>query len=109
MLLCVGLLVRLAAVPLAVDMLVAIVSTKVPILLGRGVFSFAAPPASASGIWSMLHEARTDLAMLLGCAFLLAVGAGAGALDEVLRRRERAAWRGWRDRVAPPLSEASRQ
>ena len=112
LLLLIGLLVRLAAVPLLVDMLVAIVATKVPILLGHGVLSFAAPSGSASGIWSMLHEARTDLAMLLGCAFLLAVGAGAGALDGMLLRRERAAWSGWggwRERVAPRLSEAGRQ
>jgi uncharacterized membrane protein YphA (DoxX/SURF4 family) len=113
-LLCIGLLVRLAAIPLVIDMLVAIVATKVPILLGRGVFSFAAPHASASGLWSMLHEARTDLAMLLGAIFLLVVGAGAGALDAVLLRRERAVWygtpwRGWRDRMAPRMSEAGRQ
>jgi uncharacterized membrane protein YphA (DoxX/SURF4 family) len=113
-LLCLGLLVRLAAIPLVIDMLVAIVATKVPILLGHGVFSFAAPSGSASGLWSMLHEARTDLAMLLGSVFLLVAGAGAGALDEVLLRRERAGWygapwRGWRDRLAPRLSEAGRQ
>lgn len=110
----IGLLVRLAAIPLLVDMLVAIVATKVPILLGQGFFSFASPSGSASGLWSMLHEARSDLALLLGCAFLLVVGAGAGALDEVLLRRKRAGWygapwRGWRDRMAPGLSEAGRQ
>lgn len=114
LLLCIGLLVRLAAIPLLIDMVVAIVATKLPILLGHAVFSFAAPSGSASGLWSMLHEARTDLAMLLGSAFLLLAGAGAGALDEVLLRRERAAWReapgrGWRDRLAPHLSEAGRQ
>jgi uncharacterized membrane protein YphA (DoxX/SURF4 family) len=113
-LLCIGLLVRLAALPLMIDMLVALVATKVPILLGHGVFSFAAPAGSASGLWSMLHEARTDLAMLLGCAFLFVAGAGAGALDELLLRRERgvwsgASWRGWRERMASPLSEAGRQ
>jgi uncharacterized membrane protein YphA (DoxX/SURF4 family) len=113
-LLLIGLLVRLAAIPLLLDMLVAIVATKLPILLGHGLLSFAAPSGSASGLWSMLHEARTDLAMLLGCAFLLAAGAGAGALDAVLLRRERAGWygapwRGWRERMAPGLSEAGRQ
>jgi putative oxidoreductase len=112
-LLLLGLLVRLAAVPLLIDMLVAIVATKIPILLGQGFLSFAAPSGPA-GLWSMLHEARTDLAMLLGCAFLLVVGAGAGALDGLLLRRERAGWygapwRGWRERMAPGLSEAGRQ
>jgi uncharacterized membrane protein YphA (DoxX/SURF4 family) len=112
-LLCIGLLVRLAAIPLLIDMLVAIVATKLPILLGHGVLSFAAPAGSASGLWVMLHEARTDLAMLLGCTFLLVVGAGAGALDGVLLRREpaswyRVPWRGWRDRMGRSLSEAGR-
>ena len=35
-----GLLTRLAAIPLIIDMLVAIVSTKIPILLGHGFWGF---------------------------------------------------------------------
>jgi len=79
-----GLLTRLAAVPLIVDMLVAIFSTKVPILLGHGYLLFANPSGSKSGLWSMLHEARTDLAMLLGSIFLFLVGAGPWSLDAIL-------------------------
>jgi putative oxidoreductase len=67
-------------------MVVAIASTKVPILLGRGYFLFSSPSASKTGFWSMLHEARTDLSMLLGSSFLLLVGAGA-SLDAFLQRR----------------------
>ena len=63
-----GLLTRLAAIPLIVIMLVAITTTKIPILLN-------------SGIWSMAHEARTDFSMLLGSLFLLCVGAGPSSLD----------------------------
>jgi len=63
-----GLLTRLAAVPLIIDMLVAIATTKIPMLL-------------ANGFWSMAHEARTDYAMLLGLIFLLIVGAGRWSLD----------------------------
>jgi uncharacterized membrane protein YphA (DoxX/SURF4 family) len=81
-----GLLTRLAAAALIVDMLVAIASTKVPILLGHGYWLFAAPSGSKSGLWSMLHEARTDLSMLLGSAFLFVVGAGAWACDARLSR-----------------------
>jgi uncharacterized membrane protein YphA (DoxX/SURF4 family) len=80
-----GLLTRLAAVPLLIDMLVAIASTKIPILLGHGYWLFAA--ASKAGFWTFLHESRTDLAMLLGSAFLLIVGAGPWSLDAALRRR----------------------
>jgi len=76
-----GLATRLAAIPLIVIMLVAIVSTKIPILLGQdfGIFHFA--PSSRTGFWSMLHEARADFDMLLGCIYLLIVGGGAWSLD----------------------------
>ena len=63
-----GLVTRLAAIPLITIMLVAITTTKIPILL-------------KSGFWSMAHEARTDFAMLLGALFLLITGAGAWSLD----------------------------
>lgn len=63
-----GLLVRLAAIPLIIDMLVAISTTKIPILI-------------KSGFWAMAHEARVDYAMLLGSIFLLIVGAGAWSID----------------------------
>ncbi|PYS94229.1 MAG: DoxX family protein [Acidobacteria bacterium] len=64
----IGLLTRLAAIPLIIDMLVAISTTKIPILL-------------KSGFWAMAHEARVDYAMLLGALFLLMVGAGAWSID----------------------------
>jgi len=63
-----GLLTRLAAIPLIIDMVVAIVTTKIPILL-------------KSGFWAMAHEARVDYAMLLGSIFLLVVGAGRLSID----------------------------
>jgi uncharacterized membrane protein YphA (DoxX/SURF4 family) len=66
-----GLLTRLASLPLIIDMLVAIATTKIPIAL-------------KSGLWAMAHEARTDVAMLLGCVFLVLVGAGPVSLDAVL-------------------------
>lgn len=68
-----GLLTRLAAIPLLVVMLVAIGTTKIPML-------------AAKGFWAMAHEARADGSMLLGCLFLLIVGAGPWSLDEVLLR-----------------------
>ena len=82
-----GLATRLAAIPLIVDMIVAILSTKVPILLGHGYLRFAHTFAPKSGFWSMLHETRTDLSMLLGSVFLLLVGAGAWSADAWLVRR----------------------
>lgn len=68
LLLVVGLLTRLAALPLIIDMIMAIATTKIPMLL-------------KSGFWAMAHEARTDWCMLLGCVFLFFVGSGPLSLD----------------------------
>ena len=75
-LLILGLLTRLAAIPLLIDISVAIATTKVPMLLKEG-------------FWKTAHEARVDYAMLLGLAFLLISGAGRWSLDEAWARRKR--------------------
>jgi len=72
-----GLLTRFAAITMIINMLVAMSTTKVPILL-------------KSGFWSMAHEARTDYAMLLGSIFLLVVGAGAWSFDAIIGRKSQA-------------------
>jgi putative oxidoreductase len=68
-----GLLTRLAAVPLLVDIVVAIATTKIPMLW-------------KDGFWKMAHEARTDYSMLLGCAFLTLAGSGRLSVDARLHR-----------------------
>ena len=70
----VGFATRLATIPLIINMGVAIISTKVPILLSKG-------------FWAMAHESRTDWSMLVGSMFLLFVGAGAWSLDARLFNR----------------------
>ena len=84
-----GLLTRVAALPLIATMLVAIVTTKVPILLGETYWGLHLRELSSYGFWSMAHEARTDFSMLLGSIFLVIVGAGPLALDAALQRRRR--------------------
>ena len=69
-----GLLTRLAAVPLIVDMLAAVSTTKIPMLL-------------KSGFWAAAHEARVDFAMLLCLLFLLAAGPGPRSADSRLSSR----------------------
>ena len=69
----IGLFTRLASIPLMIIMLVAIISTKIPILLNEG-------------FWKMAHEARTDWSMLLGSIFLLIVGAGKLSVDYYLSK-----------------------
>jgi len=73
-LLLIGLVTRLATVPLLIDIAVAIYSTK--------IVTFA-----KNGFWGTLHEARTDVSMLLGLVFLFLVGAGAWSLDAWLAER----------------------
>lgn len=85
-----GLLTRVAAVPLLVDMVLALVLTKVPILWGG-----SADKPKLHGFWDMAHEARTDWAMLLGLLFLLAVGPGRWSLDALLVRRLTAPGQQW--------------
>jgi putative oxidoreductase len=67
-LLIIGLLTRLATIPLIIDISVAIITTKIPML-------------STAGFWGMAHEARTDYSMLLGLVFLLLVGGGPFSID----------------------------
>lgn len=71
-----GLLTRLAALPLVIDMVVAILQTKFPYWLEHG-------------FWAAAHESRTDFAMLLGSLFLLAVGPGPISLDAKLIEKGR--------------------
>jgi len=75
-LLLIGFLTRLATVPLIIDILVAIYSTK--------IVAFA-----KFGFWGTLHEARVDVSMLLGLIFLLLVGAGTWSVDERISTRGR--------------------
>jgi putative oxidoreductase len=53
----VGLFTRLAVIPLIIIMIVALISTKLPILLGRDVWIFhLAQDIRRTGFWSMMHE-----------------------------------------------------
>ena len=75
-LLIIGLPTRLAAIVLLIDISVAIISTKIPVLLGYGFWGFSLMKLPRYGFWSMMHEARTDFSMWLGLPFLLIVAAG---------------------------------
>lgn len=83
-----GLLTRLAAIPTLIIMLVAIVTTKIPILLGHGFGPFGVRDVPFYGFLSMAHEMRTDWSMLLGSLFLIVLGGGALSLDSRLFSRQ---------------------
>ncbi len=82
-----GIFTRFAAIPLIITMLVAIISTKIPILLGQDWWIFQLRDLKRYGLWSMLHETRTDWAMLMGALYLLAVGGGKWSLDKWLCKK----------------------
>lgn len=63
-----GLLTRLATIPLIIIMLVALATTKSEVLTNEG-------------FWAMMHGSRTDWAMLLGSLFLLITGGGKWSFD----------------------------
>lgn len=69
----IGFLTRFAVIPLIIIMLVAISTTKATIM-------------ADAGIWKMLHESRTDWAMLLGSIFLLIKGGGKWSFDNKLQQ-----------------------
>jgi uncharacterized membrane protein YphA (DoxX/SURF4 family) len=68
----IGFLTRLSAIPLLIDISVAIATTKIPILMDKG-------------FWAMAHEARTDYAMFMGLLFLLIAGGGDFSVGSVLK------------------------
>ena len=84
LLILVGLFSRLAAIPLIVTMVTAIVTTKIAILLGAEFMGFSLRPLSRYGFWSFSHETRTDWAMLLGAVYILLAGGGRWSLDKIL-------------------------
>ena len=63
-----GFITRLASVPLIIIMITAFITTKIPILLHKGV-------------WPWAHEYRTDFAMTLLLFYLFIYGSGNWSVD----------------------------
>lgn len=70
-LLIVGFLTRLSSIPLTINILVAIISTKIPMFIQKG-------------FWPAVHESRLDFTMLLSLIFLFLVGSGCCSIDAKL-------------------------
>ncbi len=89
-LLLLGLFTRFIAIPFIVEMLVAMLSTKIAMYLG--VSPLPLPPVPPkTGLWAVLHEIRSEYAQLLTVTFLLIVGPGPWSVDALLGRRGRRA------------------
>jgi len=81
-----GLGTRLISVPFVIEMLVAVLSTKISLYLGTS--PLPAPPAPpVMGGWAVLHEIRSEYAQIMTRIYLLAAGPGPWSLDALLLRR----------------------
>jgi len=81
-----GLATRWTAVPFIIEMVVAILSTKVSLYLGTSPLPLPPSPPKV-GAWAVLHEIRSDWAQLMTSAYLLWAGPGPWSVDAILRRR----------------------
>lgn len=66
----VGMLTKLASIPLLIVILTAIATTKIPELFHPN-----------QGFWFIVSDARTDFAMTMSLLFLINVGGGSWSLD----------------------------
>jgi putative oxidoreductase len=81
-----GLLTRLIAIPFIIEMIVAILSTKVALYLGTSPLPL--PPALPRvGMWAVLHEVRSEYAQIMTVLFLLVNGPGRWSLDALLQNK----------------------
>jgi|SRR5689334_2843006 uncharacterized membrane protein YphA (DoxX/SURF4 family) len=80
-----GFLTRPIAVPFVIEMLVAILSTKISLYLGTSPLPLPPVPPQI-GLWAVLHEVRSEYAQLMTTMFLLMAGPGRWSLDALLIR-----------------------
>lgn len=93
-----GFLTRLVSIPFVVEMLVAMLSTKIPLYLGTSPLPLPPVPPQL-GFWAVLHEIRSEYAQLMTTVFLLLAGPGRWSLDALLARKRAEGVRGVRGAV----------
>ena len=83
-----GFLTRLISIPFIIEMLVAMLTTKIPLYLGT--YPLPLPPSPPQiGFWAVLHEIRSEYAQLMTTIFLLIAGPGRLSLDALVARKKR--------------------
>jgi uncharacterized membrane protein YphA (DoxX/SURF4 family) len=80
-----GFLTRLIAVPFIIEMVVAMLSTKIALFLGTSPLPLPPVPPQV-GLWAVLHEIRSDYAQIMTVIFLLIVGPGRLSIDAFMAR-----------------------
>ena len=72
----IGLLTRLAAIPLLIIMIASFITTKYPELIEKG-------------FWFMAHDYRTDFAMTLLLIYLIIHGGGKKSIDYTIQQKSK--------------------
>jgi len=102
-----GLMTRLIAIPFIIEMIVAILTTKISLYLGTSPLPLPPSPPKV-GFWAVMHETRADWAQLLTVGFLLLAGPGRWSLDALLSRQRLSEARSMTKRyLTSPLSSRS--
>ena len=83
-----GLLTRLIAIPFVIEMIVAMLSTKISLYLGTSPLPLPAAPPQI-GFWAVLHEIRSDYAQIMVALYLLINGPGKWSIDALLDKLRR--------------------
>jgi putative oxidoreductase len=80
-----GLLTRWIAIPFVIEMMVAMLSTKISLYLGTSPLPLPPSPPKI-GAWAVLHEIRSEYAQMMVVVYLLINGPGKWSLDALLAR-----------------------
>jgi len=75
-----GLFTRFISIPFIIEMIVAMLSTKISMYFGHSPLPLPPVPPQIGG-WAVLHEIRSEYAQLICSLFLLMVGPGSWSLD----------------------------
>jgi len=78
-----GFLTRLISIPFVIEMIVAMLSTKISLYLGTSPLPLPLAPPKI-GVWAVLHEIRSEYAQIMVVLYLLINGPGKWSLDAVL-------------------------
>jgi len=79
---------RFISIPFVMEMLVAMLSTKISMYLGRSPLPLPPSPPQ-TGFWAVLHEIRSEYAQMFVCLYLMIAGPGPLSLDAWCHRQEK--------------------
>jgi putative oxidoreductase len=85
LLLLLGLFTRLITIPFLIEMIVAMLSTKISMYLGTSPLPLPPVPPQ-TGFWAVLHEIRSEYAQFMVALYLLINGPGKWSIDALLAK-----------------------